>query len=186
MSIAQQVNAMNRLVFSASPKDRDHRIITGDTPHGVFKIEVRESVDGGAILSPDGRVIGTADLTIKTPPPAKTKTNERARTATGCKSCGSESPPPPESPQEKPPWVRITHRIAHRITPPGTWLSQLIAVVGLGLIQHCPSCSKRANAMDQAGWLGLPKLAGRAVGSRLRRVDRIGTFNGPMGRNQSN
>lgn len=154
------------------PINPEGRSIHGDTPHGVFSIRVRESVSGGSILSPEGRVIGTVDLTIRDPAKSTptTKTTKR-----GCSTCGSD-PQDPQDPQDTPEHPvppestrPNTRRFGWRVTPPGTWLSQLIAVVGFGLIHHCPRCSNRAKALDAAGWRGLPGLVVGAVWSRLRR-----------------
>lgn len=62
--------------------------------------------------------------------------------------------PPPDAPR--------------RIAPPGDWIKAAVYTVTLGLARHCLSCGQRREALNKAGWLGLPGLVWRQIRNKSK------------------
>ena len=130
-----------------TPTINGGRLLAGDTPFGLFSIQVDESVVDAKIINRHDRIVGAATVIIRDPK-VRPKPERQETSHEASKMADTDTP-------------------KHRLAPPGTWLASLIFVVTLGRIRPCTACKSRARAMDQAGWSGLIHLWARWAWRRL-------------------
>lgn len=133
------------------PTRDGHWLVEASDAWGRFRLRVRQGVASARIVDDQGEDAGQAEFGFgdaAITPPAASRTG-------GCgkkKTAAAAADPTPQT----------------RIAPPGQWLAAAVFVTSLGFIRPCTACKSRAAAMDQAGWLGLPRLGIRWIIERVR------------------